>query len=385
MKASSALWRYVKTQLLPHSADPKVAQQEYTLNLILLSLAGPGFLLGLIAAALWALDIVPAAVVGAWVGFGVQPFYLLAHYLARHGRVRLASYVPPAILFLTVLGTSWLSGIGHATLAGWAVMVTSASILLGIRATIVLALSATAACGLLGWLQLGTRLPFPLSPQEAWGANVVALAFGSLIVATSYWLATRQLHAVLQQSLSHLQYQSQELETAYDEKERLAEEVQAKNAEQAQLVNALQRLSASLIPVTDEITVLPIAGDVNAERIEQIATGLLDGVAERRARIVIADLTGVLRFDTDAVKVLLEVAQALRLLGCELFLVGMPLHIAQGLASQEPLLKGATVLGDLQDGISHALARLGKRIVAIEEGQEFAPEASSKAEMGRQR
>ncbi len=384
MKASSTLWRYVKTQLLPRSADPEVAQQEYTLNLILLSLAGPGFLFGLIAAALWVLNIVPAAVVGAWVGFGVQPFYLLAYYLARRGRVRLASYVLPAILFMTVLGTSWLSGVGHATLVGWAVMVTSASMLLGIRATIVLALSATAAYGLVGWLQLGKRPPLLPSPQEAWGADVVALAFGSIIVAISYWLVTRQLHAVLHQSLSHLQYQSQELEAAYDEKQRLAEEVQAKNTEQAQLINALQRLSASLIPVTDEITVLPIAGTVNAERIEQIATGLLDGVAERRARVVIADLTGILHFDTDAIEVLLEVAQALRLLGCELFLVGMPLHIAQGLAGQEPLLKGATVLGDLQDGISHALAQLGKRIVAVKERQEFVPEASSKAEMGLQ-
>jgi len=378
---AASLWRLVKIRLLPHSSDPEVAQREYVLNLALLGLAGPGFLFGLVALVLWALNIVPTAAVGALAGFVVQPFYALAYWLGRWGRVRLASYVPLSVLFLVMVGANWLMGMGHATLVGFAMVVVLAGILVGIRVALVCVLLCAGAYGIVGWLQLEGRLPSPISPQETLWADEAALALGLVAVAIFSWLVTRQLHAVLRRSLAQLRYQSQELEAAYEEKQRLAEEVQARHEEQLELRKALQRLSASLIPVTDKILIMPVAGVVDPDRMEQIATGLLDGVVERRARVVIVDLTGVSRFGAGAIEGLVEITRAVRLLGCELFLVGMPLHIADGLASQEPLLRKVIILGDLQDGIACALARLGQRIVTTEQTDELKPWAGLQVEV----
>jgi anti-anti-sigma regulatory factor len=378
---ASSLWRRVKIRLLPHSSGPEVAQREYVLNLALLGLAGSGFLFGLASTMLWALDIVPAAAVGALAGFVVQPFYALAYWLGRRGRVRLASYVPLSILFMVMVSVNWLMGLGHATLVGFAMVVVLAGILAGIRAAVVFVLLCAGAYGIVGWLQLEARLPWSVSPQETLWADEAALTLGLVAVAIFSWLVTRQLHAVLRRSLAQLQCQSQELEAAYEEKQRLAEEVQAQHEEQLELRKVLQRLSASLIPVTDKILIMPIAGVVDPERMEQVATGLLDGVVERRARVVIVDLTGVSRFGAGAIEGLIEVTRAVRLLGCELFLVGMPLHIADGLASQEPLLRKVIILGDLQDGIAYALARLGQRIVTTEQTGELKPLAGRQVEV----
>jgi anti-anti-sigma regulatory factor len=377
----SSLWRSVKNQLLPHSSEPEAAQREYVLNLILLGLAGPGFLFGLAATALWALNIVPSAAVGALAGFGVQPFYVLAYCLARWGRVHLASHVPLLALFLVMLGGSWRVGVGHATLVGFAMIVMLAGALVGIRTTAAYVLLCTGVYGVVGWLQLEGRLASPVSPQDSLWADGVALALGLIAVAISSRLVIWQWHAVLRHSLAQLQYQNRELEAVYEERQRLTDELQVRHEEQKQLLEALRQLSSSLIPVTDEILIMPVAGAVDSDRMEQIAAGLLDGLAGRRARVVIADLTGVSQFDADAVAGLLEVTQAVRLLGCELFWVGMPLHVAGGLAGQESSLRKVIVLGDLQDGIARALAQLGQQIVPAEQSRKLQPGVSSKAEV----
>jgi hypothetical protein len=63
----------ISTWLAPSAEDPDLARQQYLLNLVLLGLAGPGFLFGLVMAAMWALGRVP--ITGALAGLGMQPFY----------------------------------------------------------------------------------------------------------------------------------------------------------------------------------------------------------------------------------------------------------------------------------------------------------------------
>ena len=55
---------------------------------------------------------------------------------------------------------------------------------------------------------------------------------------------------------------------------------------------ALQELSASLIPVFDKISVMPLVGTIDTERAKLIMENLLEGVVKQRAEVV---LTGYYR------------------------------------------------------------------------------------------
>jgi len=346
-------------------------QQAYLLNLTLLGLAGTGFLFGLVSAMLWALNIVPEAAVGVLAGFGVQPFYGLAYWLSRHSRLRLARYIPLLVLFTIMVVASGLVGLGHATIMGFAMLVIVADILVGIRAAAAAVLLSTGVYVTVGWLQLGGWLASPVSPLETLGADVTALALGLFAIWILLGMATRHWRVVLQNYLTQLQCQGQELEATYQEKTRLMQELQSRTEKHIRLMETLQQLSVSLIPVTDQILILPLAGDVDVDRMEQITAGLLDGVVERCARVVILDLTSVSRFDAGAVNRVVEAAQSVCLLGCELFLVGMSRQVADALADQEPLMREIVILGDLQDGIACALARLGQQIITIDQSPEW--------------
>jgi len=346
-------------------------QQAYLLNLTLLGLAGTGFLFGLVSVVLWALNIVPAAAVGIMAGFGVQPFYGLAYWLGRQSRLRLAGYIPLLVLFTIMVVASGLVGLGHATIMGFAMLVIVADILVGIRAAAVAVLLSTGVYVTIGWLQLEGRLAAPVSPLETLGADVTALALGLFAIWILLGMATRHWRVVLQNYLTQLQYQGQELEATYQQKTRLLQELQDRTEKHIRLMETIQQLSVSLIPVTDQILILPLAGDVDVDRMEQITAGLLEGVVERCASVVILDLTGVSRFDAGAVKKVVEAAQSVCLLGCELFLVGMSLQVADALADQEPLMREIVILGDLQDGVACALARLGQRIITIDQSPEW--------------
>ncbi len=56
---------------------------------------------------------------------------------------------------------------------------------------------------------------------------------------------------------------------------------------------ALAALSTPLIPVTDEVMVMPLIGLLDGERVQQVMDVLLRGVTERNARTMILDLTGI--------------------------------------------------------------------------------------------
>jgi anti-anti-sigma regulatory factor len=350
--------------LAPPSPEDGTTFQAYLLNVTLLILASVGLLAGLAAAILWLLNIVPTAAVGVVMGFGVQPLWGLAYWLGRRGQPRLAGFVP--VLVLLAIGIDGFIGPGRTTLIGLAVAVLVADLLLGFRSAMAIALLCTGAYGIVGWLQYEAELPLSVLPQMIQWADVTALALGLVVIALLSRMATGHLREVLQRYLSQLRHQAAELKVVGDEKSRLRQELETRTREYGRLAETLQRLSVTLIPVTDEILILPFAGDVDEERMELTAVNLLDGVATRQARVVIVDLTGVAQFEAAAVGGLVELAQSVHLIGCELLLVGMPRWVADVLADQESLLSEIVILGDLQDGVACALAKLGQRIVAVE-------------------
>lgn len=127
---------------------------------------------------------------------------------------------------------------------------------------------------------------------------------------------------------------------------------------------ALAERSTPLIPITDEILVMPLVGSLDTERSQQLLDVLLAGVSKGRVRAAIIDITGVRMVDTQAAGTLTQAAQALRLLGVHPVLTGIRADVAQTLVSLGLPMAGIISLSTLQDGLAYARKLMGYRIDA---------------------
>jgi anti-anti-sigma factor len=135
------------------------------------------------------------------------------------------------------------------------------------------------------------------------------------------------------------------------EEERAALHQQVIEAQRA----TLRELSTPLIPVSDEVLIMPLIGTVDSGRAQQVLETLLEGVAQHQARLAIVDITGVSVVDTQVAQALVQAAQAVRLLGAQVILTGIQPQIAQTLVNLGVDLSGIITRSSLQSGITYAL------------------------------
>jgi rsbT co-antagonist protein RsbR len=103
------------------------------------------------------------------------------------------------------------------------------------------------------------------------------------------------------------------------------------------------------------VVVMPLIGALDSARAQQVIETLLEGVAARRARVAILDITGVAVVDSQVANGLLRAAQAVRLLGASVVLTGIKPEVAQTLVNLGADLRGIVTRGSLQSGIAFAL------------------------------
>ncbi|WP_242515366.1 STAS domain-containing protein [Sorangium cellulosum] len=140
-----------------------------------------------------------------------------------------------------------------------------------------------------------------------------------------------------------------ERKRAEEERARLQEEViRAQDA-------ALAKLSVPLIPLGDDVVVLPLIGPLEAQRARRMIEALSRGIAARRTRIAIVDLTGVDDLDAPAVQTLLDLVRVARLLGAQVVMTGIRPEVAQRLAAGGTDVSRLVVKGSLQSGIAFAM------------------------------
>ena len=125
---------------------------------------------------------------------------------------------------------------------------------------------------------------------------------------------------------------------------------------------AIEELSTPLIPITDEILVMPLIGLMDSMRAKQIMQNLLNGLAASRGKFAIIDITGVQVVDTAVASALLKAAHAARLLGSQVILTGIRPEVAQTLVHIEANLSTIITCGTLQSGIQYAVAHSKSRL-----------------------
>ncbi|NJL34619.1 MAG: HAMP domain-containing protein [Chloroflexaceae bacterium] len=162
--------------------------------------------------------------------------------------------------------------------------------------------------------------------------------------------ALREQNEALQKEQAALAQAMHELEQGAQERATLQQQVIA--AQQA----TLRELSSPLIPIADQVVVMPLIGAIDSQRAQQILDTLLNGVEQHRAQVAIIDITGVKTVDTAVAKVLLQAAQAIRLLGAQTLLTGIQPPIAQTLVHLGVDMRTIATYSSLQMGVAAAVA-----------------------------
>ena len=139
------------------------------------------------------------------------------------------------------------------------------------------------------------------------------------------------------------------MKLAEQERERLQAEVIRMQE------NMLRELSTPLIPISDDVMVMPLIGTLSEQRTQQILETLLEGITSARAAIVILDITGVPLVDTHVANAIIRAAQAVKLVGAQVVLTGIRPEVAQTMVGLGIDFRNIITSSTLQSGVAYAL------------------------------
>jgi anti-anti-sigma factor len=118
----------------------------------------------------------------------------------------------------------------------------------------------------------------------------------------------------------------------------------------------IEELSTPIIPITNDILVVPLIGSITPARAQRIIETLLEAIARQQTETVMLDITAVHVIDTSTTQALMQMAQAARLLGTDLYLVGINPEVAQTMVHIGADLSMIKTFSSLQVALSSALA-----------------------------
>jgi anti-anti-sigma regulatory factor len=121
------------------------------------------------------------------------------------------------------------------------------------------------------------------------------------------------------------------------------------------LRQTIVRISVPLIPVAEGVLVLPLIGQIDGERANQILEQTLGAVVARQTEDVLIDITGVDTIDMFTISELLKIARTAALLGAHCYLVGMSPEAAQATISLGVDLGSLQSYRDMQSALADLL------------------------------
>lgn len=128
---------------------------------------------------------------------------------------------------------------------------------------------------------------------------------------------------------------------------------------------ALKELSTPLIPIMDNITVMPLIGTIDTERAKLIMEALLEGVIKHNSEVVLIDITGVPVVDTMVAHHIVQVSEAVRLIGAKSILVGIRPEIALTITNLGIDLNKFLTKSSLKSGFLEALNMTNQKITKL--------------------
>lgn len=91
----------------------------------------------------------------------------------------------------------------------------------------------------------------------------------------------------------------------------------------------MMELASPVVELWDRIVAVPLVGTLDSMRAQEVMENTLSAIVEKKADIVIIDITGVRTVDTQVAQHLIRTAAAVRLMGAEAIVSGISPRIAQ--------------------------------------------------------
>jgi rsbT co-antagonist protein RsbR len=121
---------------------------------------------------------------------------------------------------------------------------------------------------------------------------------------------------------------------------------------------AIRDLSTPVLELRDGLLLAPLVGMIDTDRARRLTETLLQEIGERRARVVVMDLTGVPTMDTAVANHLMQTVSAARLMGARALVTGISAENAQTLVRLGLDLSSIDTVGHLMAGLEYADALL---------------------------
>lgn len=286
----------------------------------------------------------------------------------ENGSGSYANYLTPPVQVMGVY--RWIPELNAALLAETATSEALAAADQTEQIGIVLMLSASLIALLIGLL-IATRLAQPITALT----NVAALiSAGDLsqraeiqgqneigVLAAGFNSMTARLQENVQGLEQRVSERTVALQQVLDGQEATLKELRDAISARQSLEQTIQELSSPVLPVLDGTLVMPLIGVIDSLRANVLVTALLSAIEQHKATSVIMDVTGVPIVDTQVARVLLQAADAARLLGAEPILVGIRPELAQTIVGLGLDLSSLKTQSDLQSGIRYAAQQVADR------------------------
>ncbi len=187
----------LQSWLKPTSSDPEIAQRQYILNAVLVGIAAPAFIFGLVMLILWITGVIPIAMgIGAFIAL---PFFYISYWLARREYITVAAIIPVSLLYLLMVVFLYILGVGHVSTVGFAIVITIASSLIsGPVAAVFIAMSVI-AYALTGYAQNAGLLPNAIPPAATVLIDSIGLVLALSVILILNWFASREITKALRE------------------------------------------------------------------------------------------------------------------------------------------------------------------------------------------
>jgi rsbT co-antagonist protein RsbR len=189
------------------------------------------------------------------------------------------------------------------------------------------------AAGILGVgvASLAILLVVQLRTGAPWNERIAQLLLMLLLFGIVLWLIFQSMNRALRQAIQRT-HEAETTRTLLEARE--ADLIQTRDAlvhqndDLHQLVALVQELEVPMIPVHEDIMVVPLVGYLDTRRAEHLTTRVLSMVSTQRIGTILIDITGVRALDTQAVRHLQSLVHGIRLLGATTVLTGMSPAVA---------------------------------------------------------
>lgn len=174
-------------------------------------------------------------------------------------------------------------------------------------------------------------------------------------------LRLRENQEELSQSNEHLEHTVAE---RTQELQQRVSELDEYSKVQQELIETIRHLSIPVVPITRDIVIMNLVGNITDERASDIISHLLAAIEGYRAKVALIDVTGITLIDTRVAHTIIEAVEASRLLGTEVIIVGIRPEIAQTLVSLNVNLHFSTA-AQLEQGFLLAQQKLSKKKLSV--------------------